>query len=72
MAQQVSRPFANAQLIATAPELLAACEGAVELIEAWRNGIIKRAGITWQSLDDAPPALKALHAVVAKAKGVAP
>jgi hypothetical protein len=38
----------------------AACRGAIDLFEAWRDGIFKRMGITWQT---EPPAIIELRRV---------
>lgn len=57
----------HARLIAAAPDLLAACEGLVELVGLWMNGIIKDCGITWDDEADHPPALRAARAAILRA-----
>ena len=63
---------ANAEFIVRAcnahDEFVQAAEHAVDLIEAWMNGILAKSGITWESEDDHPPALKELRAAIAKAR----
>lgn len=51
------------------PELLEATKSLVELVDLWMNGIVKEAGITWQSPVDHPPALLAAREAIAKVEG---
>jgi hypothetical protein len=57
----------TARLIAAAPDLYQAANGAVDLIEAWMHGICAKNGIVWDAPEDHPPALKALRAAITKA-----
>ena len=56
----------NARLIAAAPDLLKATQGMIALFEAWRDGIFRSAGVTWEV---EPPAVLASRAALARAEG---